>query len=411
MTADVNEMLMAIAMCSIAGAHRYQKMCLQLCNEKFLCARPLLKTCGLPEVYRTHPMPMPNRALDVISIGLRSELIRDKTFINCRTDVNSRIKYEHAYHKDLTETVFKSIVLRFTGRLNSFVQYSVNMKKETMLPTIADTGEFLNFVRSTLKPNGTSAQTIPRWISEQHAHSIPKETRYFTGFAHFITTIGKTLEKGTIIEEMIQNAAIGKTNRSIACALLGNLLQHCSQTNDEKRIGFISHQILSDVEEIFMDPFGPVEPEYVHAGSGAYQGYKMIRNTVHGKLDLTQALRLVIKSIHENISEQHLELMGFHRRDGEENRVSNKVNGRPFNATDAEHFLCKLWLVAKYTLPASTITKQAEATKPHCHPVLLRRWTVPPDPSVRKIMEDILQGYERNRADLEAPSFCLLPNE
>ena len=96
---------------------------------------------------------------------------------------------------------------------------------------------------------------------------------------------------------------------------------------------------------------------------------------------------------------------------GKKREVQNKVNGRPFSATDAEHFLCKLRVMSKYTLPAYSTAIQAIATKPHCHPVYLRGRESSPDPMVSEIMASMLRANEQSRKEITAPPFCLLPNE
>ena len=409
MSADLRGLFSAIAMCSVAGAYRFERSCFEQVKGK-IYARPLLKEVSLPDVYRIHPLPMPNRALDVVSIGLRAELVSDGTFVRCQTNADSRIKYKPAYRMDLIGTLYKSIMLRFTGRLNSFLQYSLSKSSVSMLPTIANTETFLSFVGSTVQLK-RNTKRLSRWISDQHAHAIPKETQNFTGFSLFIKRIATKLED--VLEKMLEEAGDNNRQRYKASTILRDLLLESSQVGDrEHKLNFMAHQVLSDVEEIFDEPFGRVEPQCVHAGSGAEQGFKMLRNKNNDEApkDLEQALCLIMKYMREVATKNDLEIMGY-QRNGDDNIIQNKVNGRPFNATDAEHFLCKLWVVAKYTLPASTITRQPKATKPHCHPVNLRGKLFTPDPSLEKIMTGILKGHEKNKDDLEFPHFCLLTDE
>ena len=404
MKADVNGLVHAIAMCSVAGAYRYNGDCFELVNGK-LYARPLLKGCCLPDIFRIHPMPMPNRALDVISVGFRSELVSDGTFLRCQTEADCRIKYTNDYRGHLIGTVFKSIILRFTGRLNAFLQYSMETKKDYMLPTIADIDGFLSFVRSSTLGRGGTQKTIARWISEQHAHSIPKETKVYTGFQQFVKSIGRNLEQA------VDGMLVGN-NRYIATTILRGLLLDCSRTGVNNRLFFLAHQVLSDVEEIFDDPFGHVTPESVHAGCGAEQGYVMLKNEngPDAPSNLNEALLLVVRYMQNEATNQDLDVTGY-KKTGKEQVVRNKVNDRPFNVTDAEHFLCKLWVISKYTLPAYCISNRSEATKPHCHPVNLRGEENPKNPLLSGIMSSIVGTYENEMKDITPPEFCLLPNE
>ena len=410
MTASIQGLVRAMTMCSVAGAYRYAGSCFESVDGKKI-ARPLLVDCGLPDLFRIHPMPMPNRALDVVSVGLRADLVSDGTFLRCRTDPNCRIKLATNNTRELVGALFKSVLLRFTGRLNSFWQYSQVAKKDSMLPGITEIEGFLAFMRSTLGGKGT-VKRIPRWISEQHSHSIPKETKIYTGFEYFITGVAEGL--GEVTDKMLEVTVGEFTRRKNALILLTDLLLECSQADDNNKLDFMAHQVLSDVEEIFDEPFGKVTAHSVHAGSGAEQGYKMMRNVkeTEAPSNLKHALQLIVDYMEKIASKRDLDLTGYYRTAGGGNVVRNKMNGRPFNATDAEHFLCKLWVIAKYTLPAYRISRQPMATKPHCHPVNLRGREYEADPLLNTIMSDIIkEGCPYSMNETKPPEFCLLPGE
>ena len=128
--------------------------------------------------------------------------------------------------------------------------------------------------------------------------------------------------------------------------------------------------------------------------------------------NLKQALQLIVDYMEKKASKRDLDLTGYYMNAGGDNLVRNKVNGRPFNATDAEHFLCKLWVIAKYTLPAYRISRQPMATKPHCHPVNLRCREYKADNLLKTIMSDILEeGCPHSMCAMKPPEFCLLPDE
>ena len=408
MSTDIYGLVSAMVLCSVAGAFRYGKKCFEIVDGKEF-ARPLLRDTLLPDIFRIHPMPMPNRALDVISIGLRQELVCDGTFSRCQTTRDSRIVYKPEYRADLIGTAFKSTVLRFTGRLNSFLQYSRTTERGTLLPTIDAIQPFLSFVLSTLQKKG-KVKGISRWISEQHAHSIPTETKVYTGFAQFIVSVGKQLPR--VVDEMLVRQE-GKTlNRHMACSRFRDMLLRCCQASENNKLNFMAHQVLADVEEIFADPFGTVEPHFSLSGSGAEQGFKMLKNFSGSKTpsDLKEAMEMITKYMYESVTSDELSMMGY-SVNHTDHLVANIVNGRPFNATNAEHFLCKLWVISKYTLPANSYASQAKATKPHCHPVNLRGVEFPSNPTIDSIMGDIVSIYDQMGMEEEPPDFCLLPNE
>ena len=66
------------------------------------------------------------------------------------------------------------------------------------------------------------------------------------------------------------------------------------------------------------------------------------------------------------VCDEYIKMLGYRRIKKTDSMVINKVNGRPFSATDAEHFLCKAWVIAKYTLPNNTMAEGSKSTQPHC---------------------------------------------
>ena len=93
---------------------------------------------------------------------------------------------------------------------------------------------------------------------------------------------------------------------------------------------------------MFEDPLGP---DGVVAGHGGQLGFLMLKNNLGGPHVLSQALQQVIDYVKNDVNSDWLELVGFQR-----DEEKNTMNDLPFNATDAEHFLCKGWLDAKLTL-------------------------------------------------------------
>ena len=215
-----------------------------------------------------------------------------------------------------------------------------------------------------------------------------------------------------IVDKMLEITDKNSNKRFIASTLLQDMLKDCCQPSGKDKLLFMTHLIMSDVEEIFEDPFGTVHPKSVPVGSGAEQGFKMLKNNgdINGPGTIVEAFQMIIKYMQESATTDDLDMTGYKHLD-ENETVYNKVNGRPFNATDAENFLCKLWVVSKYTLPANCIVRQPNATKPHCHPVHLRGKEFPPNDLIEKIMTGIIRGHEETMEDQETLSFCLLPDE
>ena len=116
------------------------------------------------------------------------------------------------------------------------------------------------------------------------------------------------------------------------------MLCRCNNSDSSGCPDFLAHQILAGVEEFFEDPFGPVVPDGVVAGHGGHLSFLMLKNHIGGPHELAQALQQVIDYVKNDVNSDWLELARYQR------------DNHPFNATDAEHFLCKGWVDAKLTL-------------------------------------------------------------
>ena len=404
---SIGELIKAIVLCSVAGANRFMGNCLH-CVRGQSAGIPLPPTSALPAIFRVHPMPMPNRAMDVIGIGLRRDTVTDGVYLRCGSLQCSRIIYGSYCWEDLLSTTFKSILLRFTGRLNAFSLYAEHRKKKTLIPKIGEIEDFLLYVMSTIDPCDCHAK-LRGWLSEQHAHSIPKSTKEYPKFAQFIKEVGRKLSLVLRTITVTNNGG----DRPSAVAKLKTMLVGCIGRDTTGNVGFLAQQVIADVEEIFVDPFGEVVTQGMVLGNGSKDGFSMIRTCTgfDKQLAVETTLHSVIQFMNEQVSEDDLSMMGYARNDHCHGSVINKVNQRPFSATDAEHFLCKAWVIAKYTLPNYNTAKQPRSTKPHCHPVNLRGEQMTASMDVNVIMEGIVSLSTSKQNMLKAPSFCLMPNE
>jgi hypothetical protein len=212
-----------------------------------------------------------------------------------------------------------------------------------------------------------------------------------------------------VVEEMTSCT----TTREQSVRRLTELLRGCLSTSS--RLGnlrFLSQQIVSDVEEIFDFPFGDVVSDGVKPGNGSKQGHDMLLNGGEIQSSFGSTLSSVVTYIKQNASDEDLAMLGYHRlRRGNKICVVNTVNGRPLNSTDAEHFLCKGWLIAKQTLPRYTVSEKPQASRPNCHPIKNGKKTVQAD-DVTVVMKEIITTYESSKRQREIPPrFCLMPSE
>ena len=407
------ELTKSMVLCSVAGANRFAKNCLRDVKGQPV-AIPLCMSTGLPALFRVYPMPMPNRALDVVAVGLRGESVLDGVYLRCGSHEESRIEYKPDFWGDLLATTFKAILLRYTGRLNAFSLYAKIKRRRTLIPKIEDISQFLAFMRTTVNPKNHRGK-LRGWVSDQHAHSIPHSSKEYLKFERFLKCVGTKLPH-TLRRIISEKGPLTNNGdeRSRAVTMLSDMLRDCTTRDDTGNVSFIAQQVLADVEEIFADPFGPIAVRGIILGNGSDHGFYMIKNSdISNALNtVEQVFQAVIGYVNEEVNDLNLNMMGYKRIQHRESTVVfNQVNGRPFSATDVEHFLCKAWLIAKYTLPNYSTAKQPRSTKPHCHPINLRGEKLSASTGINTIMEGIACMSTSNQNILEFPRFCMMNNE
>jgi hypothetical protein len=404
----LEELSHSMVLCSAAGAIRFQKRCLLQVGGEFL-AGPLPSGNGLPFVFRIHPMPMPNRALDLLTICLRQESVSCGVYERCESQSSSRIKYQHRFFDDLTVTTFKAILLRYTGRINAYSLYALDGQKKCFLPDREEIKQFLAYVRTTINPKLGNAK-MRGWVSEQHSTSIPNGLKEYNNFARFLNLVGLRLP--VCIERMLDKTVNGE--RSQAIILLKVMLEGCNDGDDSGNVGFLAQQVVADVEEIFVDPFGTVTSQGIILGNGSQHGFSMMKNRrvdQHDMFTPDEALKLIIEYMEDYLCDEYIEMLGYRRNKKTDSKVVNKVNGRPISATDAEHFLCKAWVIAKYTLPNNTMAERSKSTQPHCHPANIRGQKFRQLQNIADIMDCIVTMKDTLPSQINCPEFCKMPNE
>ena len=195
MSASVAEIISAVVLNNYSGALRFSRTeCITAIDGKDY-ATPL-KDDSLPALFRLHPTPMSNRALDVVTVEQRRSAIEDGLFDKCDTDPSERIKIgsvgSHLHREHLLDVLFKAVVFRFTGRPNPFRIYSMKRGKKFVLPSCDDLDDFLDFMETTIDPTSKN-QTMSQWHSQQHLESIPKETKTMAGFKLFARRVKELL--------------------------------------------------------------------------------------------------------------------------------------------------------------------------------------------------------------------------
>ena len=418
-SATVADLVNAAICNNAAGAYRYLLHSLrnQLVGQeknKRRAAQPLMKS-SLPISLRLHPTPMSNRAMDVVSKFLRSVAVDSGLFGRTKTDLGKCVSYQHQLFGDLLTLMFQGTIIRFTGRVNAFRNYANHMKKTTKIPTMDDANEFLMFLKMTVERKKT--QTLGQWTSGQHKSSIPKTLSDCAQFSKFILVLKDRLP--ATLEAMLDYKDDGTQSdpRKHAVSCLQSMLSECCDGDHTGNVHFLAQLIVSDVEEIFDFPFGIVVSSGVVAGNGGANGYQILRNGAATEVKtLSTALDMVVDHIEKMVPDDHLLIAGYERRPGT-HKVFNIVNGRHFNATDAEHFLCKGWVLTKLTFGHYRNSKYPKSAKPHCHPERPSDDSTGPtakDP-MYTLMKGIVENYElwtsHKKTFFQVPQLCLMPGE
>jgi hypothetical protein len=178
-------------------------------------------------------------------------------------------------------------------------------------------------------------------------------------------------------------------------------------------VAWISHLIASDMEEFIDSPFGEVTPLSVPKGPYSIHGYGMINNGIkHKKMTFENCLQQLVDKLWHDTHCSFLRVMGYCKQPN--GSITSIVNGRPFDCTDAEHFLCKAWLNAKITFGNYRIIQYPKQCNSFTHPSpVLHRLN---NEIVNKIMHEMEHEYlslkdETDTEKLQLPDFCLLPGE
>jgi hypothetical protein len=176
-------------------------------------------------------------------------------------------------------------------------------------------------------------------------------------------------------------------------------------------VGWMAHLAISDLEEFVVDPFGMVHNLSIPEGKYSREGLDMANRALDTRIEYGECLDRIVCYIRANTPVEHLKVLGYYKVD---NVVLNVVNKRPFSCVDAEHFLCKAWIISRLTFGNSqlstTYPKQCSA---HTHPSRVLHNLA--DDEMSNHMQEIERAYtscmERDGATLILPELCKLSGE
>jgi hypothetical protein len=176
-------------------------------------------------------------------------------------------------------------------------------------------------------------------------------------------------------------------------------------------VNWMAGIVISDVEEFVVNPFGPINANSTPKGIYSEYGHIMINNGSDVQHSYEGSLQKLVEYICSDTPDTYLNMMGYKKVGG---LVLNLVNERPFSETDAEHFLCKGWLIAKLTFGHYRNSKYPLQSKSFTHPSPTLHSL--PDMVIEKTMHvmetTFLSGLQSHSIQAcQLPEFCRLPGE
>ena len=369
-----------------------KKRCPDSTNE---CSAPLMiETLGT--ALRLNTLPQCNRYLDTVPVALRREAIRcawipdsdEVPLLNL--DVQENVK-------KLEAAIFAATCLRCTGRVARFAayqQWAGNVDGSFLPKGGKDTDQFLAYVALTMDPK-SATRPMTQWLSGQHVESIPWHLRKdFGNFNHFMTKMHATLSLHTA--NIIRASREQDTERGTRAAArheLTTAITHWLGNDSKGNVDFISQQVLADVEGLFGHLFGNVLATDVVGGHAGKLGYLMLvwRKDKSERMTFHAILDAIVEQVHDGTlaNDDWLEIGGYKRKG---DKVVNMVNGLLFTAIDAEHWLCKGWIVIKKTFNHYRNSKYPTPLEPHYHPIKWPGTGTPENITSDEVVDRVMMG-------------------
>jgi hypothetical protein len=411
---------------SAAVALRYNRRSLKVIDGQLYAVPLCEKSLGV--TLRTRPTPSANRTLDVNLCYLRHTFQQYDVLLPSITACR-RVSLCSLPMEIMEDMLFQIILLRFTGRVYRFEQY----RKFKTAKYCSDQGDriqcyagipgwsnnkfFLNFVRMDLEIN--KAKSMSRWVSRQHDGAISFDLRNnFSKFYRFIEYIA--LNISAAMRELFPTGLISipeqQNRRGFSQSIIEKLIKEAMDNGSIGKLGriqWMANAIISDMEEFVVEPFGALDASTIPLGNYSQQGHEMLNRAEDETISFHEAVQKIALFVCNKTPDKHLNILGFRKIDG---RVVNIVNNRPFCAVDSEHFLCKAWLIAKFTFGHNRICKYPRQCNNYTHPSpVIHQLEMKAIDDSMKIIEDaymtIISGNTDTTSMPTLPDFCILPGE
>jgi hypothetical protein len=169
------------------------------------------------------------------------------------------------------------------------------------------------------------------------------------------------------------------------------------------KTNFLAHQIVCDLEEIYVEPFGAVSANSIVIGYGAREGLKMCNRMLSStdfatgrsmsNMDMIKEMTELIQShIKKPTASQCRTMLGCYVDINGVVRVL--LNGRPLGVQDVEHYMCKLYIGVSKTMSSRGSSANPQPCKPGLHQVYFKDDTYPwDDENIRLILLDVVETF------------------
>ena len=326
----------------------------------------------------------------------------------------------------LFEMLYSIIIFRTLGRTAPFEHYAKEAKQDNRLPKPNQREEFLKYVRRTCDGN-TGKTKLGRWISDQHKGSVPKAWHTQLGFNTFVDLLEDTLMRHFKPFFEQHDGVLNQTEDSWlkAVEVVNEVLKELSSESDSSS-RWLAQMIVGDMDEIFDQAFGKCRPKDLVPGYGSQTCLVYLQNAglfnkkekKNERQNFADALTAIIDYMNDAVAvpDEVLVVLGYKRKDGQ---VVSLINGRTFDAKDAEHFMCKLYFQVKFTLANYRISSQPEASRTYCWPQKFHDTDLEENKLMWKLMANAVNAFRKLRTSgtdlvkelLSMPSVVVLSNE
>ena len=402
----ISDMIKSLIAVSYVGCSRYIGDCISTDESGIEYAHPLPNK-GQGTVLQYHATPMPSRTADVASIiAMNACLSAAPSNNSVTTNVLERStpyqriqRYQHL-DADFIANFFRCVICSIYGQTEGLTNYieSGDCPDGIILPSHEHAESFAKHMAKYCEGTNVSCA----YYRDQYTASIPDALRNNKATAlYFIRELGKNWEDEMNkyfgdtewLEECNSNGNLVPSNRRDLVVRLAVTMQQQCSGEKVKDFGFIAHQAISAMEEIYSgEPFGKVDMSSVPVGTGSIAGIAVLaqirpneeepkrRKATHDTATdemasdfkwledaLTQESFDKIMVQIKALSQEELTVLTFFRNDDDE--ICSMINGSPLNAVDVEHFPCKEYIVLRAKTPVSLKTDRPSATSRCAWPV------------------------------------------